>query len=414
MKRSSFLGCLLAGACGDALGAKVEFIGRSVSIFRKYGPRGIRDIGMNYDVFGGVTDDTQMTLFTAEGLISAFLPLLVGERSEVSESLFQPEDTVPSLHQSYLRWLKTQGVRSNSPAYKNEVVDRGWLIQQKSLFARRAPGNTCLRALMSGAVGSTHNLINNSKGCGGVMRVAPCALLVAAGFPDLPKDQKLHLAFKLGCSAAAVTHTHPSGWLSSGCLASIILSILSGECLEKSVEETIVLLEKEPKHKECLQKIEQAVRLATLLHKKSVEFSEGSVEKQELALEHIEMIGEGWVGEEALGIALYCCLISPNDIETAVCYAVNHGGDSDSTGAIAGNILGALLGSEAIPSRWTEAVELRDIIQKVSDDLFDVLDPQKQQELTLRYPPAVLTTNNGTDLKPYYQAQFGLHERSVL
>ncbi|KAL3691844.1 hypothetical protein R1sor_005495 [Riccia sorocarpa] len=407
MNRALFRGCLLAGACGDALGAKVEFMAQSSSIFRKYGPRGIRDIGINYDVPGGVTDDTQMTLFTAEGLISAFLPLLAGEGSGSSESLFQAEDVIPSLHQSYLRWLKTQGVRSNSPAYTNEVVDRGWLIQEKSLHGRRAPGNTCLRALMSGAVGSSHNLINDSKGCGGVMRVAPCALIVAAAFPDRPKDQNLQLAFQLGCAAAAVTHTHPSGWLSSGCLASIILSILSGESLEKSVEETIVLLQQEPKHEECLQKIEQAMSLATLFHKQSLKLKKGSSQRQELALEHIEMIGQGWVGEEALGIALYCCLISPDDIEDAVCYAVNHGGDSDSTGAIAGNILGALLGDEAIPLRWTRIVELRDTIQKVSDDLFDVLDPEKQEKLRVMYPPAVMETNNGKDLKALYQTQFG-------
>lgn len=60
------------------------------------------------------------------------------------------------------------------------------------------------------------------------MRVAPCALIVSAGFADIPKDQQLQLAFQLACAAAAITHTHASGWLSAGCLSSIILCVLCG------------------------------------------------------------------------------------------------------------------------------------------------------------------------------------------
>ncbi|BBN13835.1 hypothetical protein Mp_6g06810 [Marchantia polymorpha subsp. ruderalis] len=423
MKRAQFRGCLLGGACGDALGAKVEFVTQSVTIFRKYGPTGIRDIGMNYNVVGGVTDDTQMTLFTAEGLISALLPILISQRGDKSAAtdqtpdstnpLFEAENYVPAVHQSYLRWLKTQGVNCNSPASRREVVEKGWLILQQALHSRRAPGNTCLQALMSGDVGSTRNIINDSKGCGGVMRVAPCALIVSAGFADIPKDQQLQLAFQLACAAAAITHTHASGWLSAGCLSSIILCVLCGDSLERAVEQTITLLKKEPKHKECLRKIEEATKLSKIFAKRSLEIEEkdASALKQELALEHIEMLGEGWVGEEALGISLYCSLISQDDFETAVCYSVNHGGDSDSTGAITGNILGALLRDTAIPVRWSKVVELRDVLQEVSDDLFDVLDPNRHENLSLKYPPAIMKTEDGTDLSTYYkEKKYGSHQ----
>jgi ADP-ribosylglycohydrolase len=53
--------------------------------------------------------------------------------------------------------------------------------------------------------------------------------------------------------------------------------------------------------------------------------------------------------------------------------AVNHGGDSDSTGAIAGNLLGAHLGEEAIPRAWREGVELADVIERIAEELYECL-----------------------------------------
>ena len=50
--------------------------------------------------------------------------------------------------------------------------------------------------------------------------------------------------------------------------------------------------------------------------------------------------------------------------------AVNHGGDSDSTGAITGNILGAAIGYEAIPQFFLDDLELRDVILHMADDLY--------------------------------------------
>lgn len=58
--------------------------------------------------------------------------------------------------------------------------------------------------------------------------------------------------------------------------------------------------------------------------------------------EAIEAIGEGRVVEEALAIAVYCCLRHEGDFAAAVTAAVNHGGDSASTGAITGTIMGRL------------------------------------------------------------------------
>ena len=68
--RDKFRGCLLGGALGDALGAPVEFMQRD-DILREFGANGITEFALAYDGLGTITDDTQMTLFTAEGLLRA-------------------------------------------------------------------------------------------------------------------------------------------------------------------------------------------------------------------------------------------------------------------------------------------------------------------------------------------------------
>lgn len=79
-------------------------------------------------------------------------------------------------------------------------------------------------------------------------------------------------------------------------------------------------------------------------------------------------MGGGWVAEEALGIGLWCALLASN-LEEGICWAVNHTGDSDSTGLIAGNLLGIQLGADAIPARWLESLELREVIEQVAHDI---------------------------------------------
>ena len=75
------------------------------------------------------------------------------------------------------------------------------------------------------------------------------------------------------------------------------------------------------------------------------------------------------IQEEALAVGTYCALTARNFSE-GVIMAVNHDGDSDSTGAIAGNLLGLIWGEEEIPTSWLKRLELRKVITKVADDLY--------------------------------------------
>lgn len=331
MKREQdyFRGCLLGGAIGDALGWPVEFL-QYDEILSKYGEGGITDLDLNGNSTAEITDDTQMTLFTAEGIL----------RTETRINEQEICDAPSMVYFAYLRWLNTQGYP------KMEELDwiyDGWLYGIKELHNKRAPGNTCLTALLSGEIGSMDNPLNNSKGCGGVMRTAPAGLFFS-------KEE----AFRAAADFAALTHGHPSGYLSAGALAFIIASIIEGEDIEAAAQNSLRELAKYKGHEECTEAVKRAIELS---------------HSQLKPLEAIEKLGEGWIGEEALAISLYCALKYKDDFKMALIAAVNHNGDSDSTGAITGNILGAYLGVNVIPQEWIEKVELKDVLIRVADDL---------------------------------------------
>lgn len=352
-------GCLLAGAVGDALGAPVEF-SRLREIRRRFGPSGIRDFAPAYGRYGAITDDTQMTLFTAEGLIRA------------KNRMHERGTTMPLtlLHRAYLRWLVTQGEEPATSGFAFPPGSRidlnpGWLSGVPSLHSRRGPGNTCLTALRQDRAGTIETPINDSKGCGGVMRVAPVGLAYA----DDPS-----FAFELAAGAAAITHGHPSGYLSAGALALMISIIVQGGALPAAIDKAQAELTRHPNHAETSDALAQAVGLAAT----------GAP-----SAETLERLGGGWVGEEALAIAVYAAL-SADTLEDALILAVNHSGDSDSTGAVAGNLLGALHGPTAIPPRWLDRLELRVEIEAIARDLQDHFHDasfEPAEEDFARYPP---------------------------
>ena len=84
---------------------------------------------------------------------------------------------------------------------------------------------------------------------------------------------------------------------------------------------------------------------------------------------NIDTIGGGWVAEETLAIALYCTHRYFNSFEKAIIASVNHSGDSDSTGAVTGNIIGTIVGYDEIPQFYKDDLELFDIILNVADTL---------------------------------------------
>jgi ADP-ribosylglycohydrolase len=356
IRRNHYVGCILGGAVGDALGAPIEFWSAR-QIISVYGPDGITGYVEYPDGTGEITDDTQMTLFTAEGLLRAYHRAIHNGSTN---------DPVQITWYAYLRWLHTQGypLKISAPG-----IMEGWLIKQEELFRLRAPGNTCLGALNSGKYGTVQNPINNSKGCGTVMRIAPAALIYST-------DRKS--AFRLGADLSALTHGHPSGYLSGGMLAAILFDLLNDISPEKSIENAIAELREWNNHGETLQAVEKALELFQINR------------HHQLIWETIEQLGSGWVAEEALAISLLCALRYPDDFEKAVLTAVNHSGDSDSTGAITGNIVGLMVGNTGIKEEWKQNLRYGRIMEEIANDLctqFSGNSFQAHDEWATKYPP---------------------------
>ena len=350
-RKSRYRGCLLGGAVGDALGYPVEFM-KEDGIFRKYGEKGIQTLSQAGNP-AVISDDTQMTLFAANALI----------RSEAIHC-----DWKENLLRAYQEWLGTQG---DECCIRDDPRPRMWLYEVEGLHARRAPGNTCLASIRRTA-GKREAIFadNNSKGCGTVMRAAPYGLSV--GYDPLSRGEEANAVIKMAHVDADFTHGHPAAREASASLAALIWEIVQyspQRC--NSLEEAVY---------HCFG--------GSGLLKKAVELAlDGSVPD----LEGIHRLGEGWVAYEALAIAVFCAVRHQNDFAAGIRAAVNHKGDSDSTGAICGNILGAWLGEEAVEKAFDlKQLELADVTRTIADDLFRsaarlIPEPGKDRDWDWKY-----------------------------
>lgn len=345
-KRDRIRGSLIGGAIGDALGYPVEFIYSYADIQRRYGSKGITCLDteqwwLEDDSGNGkavVSDDTQMTLFTACGLLNA----------KAGNTPF-----LPSICKAYIEWLFTQ------TGQKKKGYDQCWIGNVPELNVRRAPGNTCITSLNDIFRGA--DPINNSKGCGGVMRIAPIPLY---GATDNRMD--IQEVCKLAADASELTHQHPLGYIPSALVSYIIYRLVQDEAPDREtykdyIREGLGVIA------ELFSEHQEEVRQFTRLIKAAILWSDISTDDVRTIEEEL---GGGWVAEETVAIAIYCSLAYFDNFERAVIASVNHRGDSDSTGAVTGNILGAAVGYDAIPQHFKKDVELHDVILHVADDLW--------------------------------------------
>lgn len=316
---------LLGGALGDSLGGEIKFC--NLAEIRSRWPQGPRELPSHRGVRGAITDDTQMTLFTAEGLI----------RAHVRQTLRGIASAEGVVHHALLRWLVTQGETVNREI--GEIDRSSGLIADKRLAHQRAPGLTCLSALRA-ARRFGEPARNDSKGCGAIMRVAPVALMASR---DRVRD--------IAISTSALTHGHPTGRLAAAAWAELLADVAAGADPETCAGGLAQQYEALPDGLETARAIRNALNAP-----------------RDGRPETVETLGGGWTAEEALSIALYA-VVSTDGFETGLCRAVTHSGDSDSTGAIAGNLLGLIYPDEALGHSWAAVVECRDLIAMIAADL---------------------------------------------
>lgn len=326
-------GCLVGGAIGDTLGYAVEFTTSHSDICRKYGPGGITE----YAAGAHLSDDTQMTLYTAEGIL---------------ESRLSGTELIDAVKEAYLAWLGPQiGVRIK-PKYTSSLLEIGKLNQ------RRAPGITCLTALRDTYEGRSPS--NNSKGCGGVMRVAPVGIFGAA------QDWPLGLTASTAGKIAELTHLHPMSTYSSAVLAALVQELMLTDGNMDVLRFTDIL--------------KNVLRTVQLLYGSDARYMPRFIALMEQAIDLADsrrddwdiienVLGGGWVAEETLAIALFSVIRHFDSFHECMICAANHGGDSDSTAAVAGNIFGTVRGYSGLPLILSSRIECPEVILLYADRL---------------------------------------------
>lgn len=293
-----FEAVLFGLALGDALGYPTEFMSLS-EIKKAYGKQGIQELP-NPALY---SDDTQMTLALAEGLLDA-------------------------------------GVNADLDTQIN-AIGRRFIDWRFSPENNRAPGVTCIAGVERFASGIAWREagIANSKGCGSAMRVA------AIGCLYQHDEQKL---YEVAHASSLITHGHPAAIAGSIAAAYAVKLALDGVPVPQYLPKIMAFTDG------ISDEFEQALR--HIGHA-------GAWADEEAALAHI---GEGWVAEEAVALALYCVIRYPDDYAACVRRAANSEGDSDSVACIAGGIMGARLGLDALPAAWRERCEKREYLRDLA------------------------------------------------
>lgn len=336
-KLGRFTGCMLGGAAGDALGYLIEYADLK-TIHKKYGPYGLRTV-LKLEANGKrgiISDDTQMALFTADGMLWA------------QHDGLSPEE---GLYRAYMRWYYTQTERIIRPD------QAGWMKKQSHeedlkydmmgnplLFARRAPGKSCLIALASGTQFTKEKKANACKSST-ALRTAPIGLFYAG---DVDK------AFAVGCQAALLTHGNETAYLAAGTLSAIISQLADEKPLGQALTTAFGRLQQEEGGIALWKTLQTAVDEAM---------------SDRNPVRSMKKLGLGWNADEALALSLYCVMKSPS-LKDAVIMACNQDGDSDTCGAVSGYIAGAIYGEKSVPKNWLAHMECLDLLHTMAERLY--------------------------------------------
>lgn len=361
------------GACGDALGAPIELTKSLNDIINKYGEEGLTDIipftnaygnGVDYPA-GRLTDDTTMTMATASGMIKA-------GRQDI--------DTLrPLLRQAWLNWCVVQ----DDSAGMQEKIDASiaWDANDRAFWFKCGAGRGTIAALLQDTWGTVAEPLSYdcvirgqrtaglNSGCGGMMRVAPLALL----------DKTADEIFILACETAAITHGHPEAYAATGATALLIHFAAKDLDMKAAVAKTIETMQSyaaNPLYKDGVDICIKALQLAEAR----------AAENPHLyrvidALPAELGFANAFLAVPVLAQAAYALLSAPaaKDAKAALCLAANHSGDSDSVAAIAGNVLGARHGAGAVPKEYLDVLIQKDDIVKMAERLSQAIAPKAPQ-----------------------------------
>ena len=338
MGLENYRGALLGLAVGDAMGYTVD--SRSwAEIQEDYGPHGL----MGYDLANGyaeISSYTQLAAFTCNGLLFGLT------RGQMTG---QMAPFIKYVALSSLEWAGSQRRWEKMPR------TYCWLYRQPELCRRHCMDTRMLDTLENRHLGSLEEPQNYFYG--------PESLTTAVGVglfyhPDRMKRKECDF---LGAEAVALTHGNPSAFLAGFALSHIVGRLIRKPDLPLK---TVVKEACDHVKDEFGHQYSQAFELCNLL-KMAVSLSENPYQNPVEVMEKLQCCS----GSQVLAGAIYACLVSDKDFDTAMIIAVNHSGRSAAVGAVAGAILGLRLGDQALPSFYLECLEPAEILQELAYDL---------------------------------------------
>lgn len=325
MKEENVIATILGLACGDALGAPTEFLSTS-AIFERYGPSGIQDLSQTT---GRFTDDTQMTVALAEGLLDAHESVAAGATCGVAvrENMRDMDYVMPFVVDRFVKW-------SRSPENN------------------RAPGGSCMYGCRELGRGTPWRESGRpgSTGCGTAMRASPVGILY--NYDDDIRD--------IAYAQAVCTHRSEEAKDAAYAAGLSIRFLLNGVDPQTTFANVYARIQ-ETKNTD----------LSLLVYARLEAIDEGEMEPWEACW-------PSWTGAEAVASAWLCFLlaISRNEgyIDVAR-YGANTDGDSDSIACIAGSLAGAywgIGGEKGVPESWIEHIEDSTDLVHLARRLFQV------------------------------------------
>ena len=338
VKRTSYRGCLLGMAVGDAMGYTVD--SRSWQEIREdYGPNGL----LGYDLANGyadVTSYTQLAAFTCNGL------LLGMTRGQMTGKM---APFVKYIELSLREWAASQR------PWGRPGRTYCWLLKHNELCRRHCMDTWMLDTLSKEKLGTPEEPRNSQSGPGSITNAIGVGLF--SGQRRL-SQQELD---RLGAEAVALVHGSPAAFLTGALLTHIITLCLHrpDAPLRMTINNSLAAIREQFGHEysqayELVNMIRHAMNFAENPNLKSVEVMERM---------HCES------APQVLAGAIYACLVTGEDFDRAMIVAVNHSGRSAAVGAIVGAILGARMGEHTLPEFYMECLEPADLLRELADDL---------------------------------------------
>lgn len=357
-KVSTYRGCLLGMAAGDAMGYTVDDQSwREIQTY--YGPSGLLGYDLQESEYAPVSSYTQIASFLCNGL------LLAVSRGKTD----------------YLRFAKValKEWTRGQQFYRDPEDSYCWLAKLPQFRRRHCRDVRMLDSLRLEQLGTMAAPRNHNNTPGSITAAVATALFY---------DEKRLTPEQVGTLTGeliALTHGEPEAFLSGVVLAYALAGILQepNVPLEEQFLQAIAVMDGQFR-----SRFFQAEELALQL-RRTISLAKSGVFSPQEGMEQLECADAA----QCLAGAIFTCLMHPNDFDGAIITAVNHSGMSAATGAITGAIMGAKLGEEALPDFYLDSLECSGVLRILAEDIvsgtptMSVFDDSWDNKYTQGLPP---------------------------